>query len=245
MRVENTPPQEKSVPETKKEKHPKKKRKWLKWLIILIIIFSLPLTLLGATGIYNIPVVSHIFRANKPINLGVKVTSEALASAMAGNPMTLKGDAASYSGVGNKIFSGEVKVDTKNTSEEVTSFLNHYTQNAPHIRDLQVKYIEGGLEISTFVKTYIKAPVYVKVGVQRTSSKSVDLDLTKVKIGIIPVPKRYYDQIEKAAEEIINNRMKEIPGFSMDVLEYHDSYALLKGTLPKTVEMVSGERPVF
>ncbi|PIY95497.1 MAG: hypothetical protein COY66_06555 [Candidatus Kerfeldbacteria bacterium CG_4_10_14_0_8_um_filter_42_10] len=243
MRIENNPAGEApaSVP-LKEKKEKKKKRRWIKWLIILAIIIGLPVAVIGATGVYNIPVVSQIFGTNKPIDLGIKASPEALASALAGNPVTIKGDPAEYSGVRNKKYSGKVDVDVTYTSEEVTSFLQHFLQNAPHIRDLQVKYIEGGLELSTFVKTYIKAPVYAKVYVTRTSNKSVDINLEKVKVGRIPVPERYYSQIEEIAEKAVNNQMNEIEAFTIDTLEFHDGYAVRKGTLPKTVELLPGEK---
>ncbi|MBU0706996.1 hypothetical protein KKG41_01355 [Patescibacteria group bacterium] len=225
-----------SIPEEKSEK---KKRHIGLWILLVIVI--LIVLFFGWTGIYNIPLLTNLMGTNEPIDLGVEVSEEALASAMVNNPMDLQGSATEYSGVAKKIFTGEVPIDGENTSEELTSFLQHYTQNAPHVRDLQVKYIEGGMEISTFVKTRINAPVYVRVGVTKTGAKSVDIDLQSAKVGRLPIPSNYYDQIEEIAEEIINDRIASIESFSIDTLEYHDGYAYFKGSMPETVEVVSGE----
>ena len=36
--------------------------------------------------------------------------------------------------------------------------------------------------------------------------------------------------------------MNEIEAFSIDTLEFHDGYAVRKGTLPAKVELVPGEK---
>ena len=223
---------------------PKKKRRTWPWFLLAIVII-LPLAFLGWTGIYNIPILTDLFGSKNPIDLGVKTSEEALASAIAGNPMELEGDPVSYSAVAKKVFTGQVPVDDKHSSEEMTSFLRHYTENAPNIRDLQVKFIDGGMEISTFVKEYIKAPVYVKVGVEKIGVKSIDLNLQKAKIGRLPIPESYYSDIERIAEDIINNRLVEIESFTIDTLEYSEGYAYFKGTLPEKVEVVPSEEDKF
>ncbi len=228
------------IPEVVPEK---KKHRWL-WVVLAIIII-LPLLFLGWTGIYSIPVLTDLFGSRKPIDLGVVVSNEALASAIADNPMDLEGDPAEYSGVAKKIYTGQVPINDQHSSEEMTSFLQHYTQNAPYIRDLQVKFIDGGMEISAFVKEYVKAPVYIKVGVEKTGVKSIKLNLQKAKIGRLSVPETYYDDIEKFAEDVINDKLTEIEGFTIDKLEYTDGQAYLKGTLPEKVELVSGEEDKF
>ncbi|MFH0852933.1 MAG: hypothetical protein V1853_00825 [bacterium] len=214
----------------------KKRRKW-PWITLGIIII-LPILAVGISGIYYIPLVSDVFGARKPKDLGIKTSPEALASALADNPMELKGSPTEYYGLGKKIFTGQVNIDDQHSSEEVTSFIELYTQDAPFISDLQVKFTEGGMELSAFIKKFIKAPVYVKIGVTRTSEKTIDIDLQKAKVGVFSVPEQYYDEIEKSAEEFIASRIEEIGSFSIEQLQYHDGYVYFKGTLPETVEMI-------
>ncbi len=231
----NGQPSEQSSPEEPKHK----RRKW-PWIVLAIVIF-VPLLVLGWTGLYSIPVVSAIFGTNKPIDLGVKVSAEALASAMRDNPMTLVGDSKTWYGLSKKKYSGSVPIDDVHSSEEVTSFISHYTQGHKYARDIQVKFVEGGMEVSAFVVPVIKAPIYAKVGVTRTGSKSVSITVDKAKVGRLSVPATYYDDIGREASQWINERLAEADGFSLETLEYRDGEAYLKGTLPKTVEQVPGE----
>lgn len=232
--------------EPKKEKKPRRKRrKWMKWLIIFLIIFGLPVLLLGASGIFHIPVLSHIFGANTPRNLGIVVSEEALQSGLVKFPIELQSEPGTFTGIGDKEFEGQIAVDTEYTSEEITSAIDYLVSNAPHVGDIQVKYIEGGMELSAFVKTYLNAPVYAKVGVERVTDKSIDVTIKKIKIGIVPIPEKYYEDIGSAINDAVNGRIEKVESFSIEELEYHDGYSHLKGTIPKSVKMVPGEIELF
>lgn len=217
----------------------------MKWLIILLVVLSLPILLLGASGIFNIPILSHIFGANSPKDLGIEVSEQALQSGLKKFPVELKSEPGTFTGIGKKEFEGKVAIDAEYTSEEITSALDNLFSNAPHVSNVQVKYIEGGMEVSAFVKTYLNAPVYAKVGVERVSDKSIDINIEKIKIGIVPIPEKYYEDVGKAVEDIVNDRMQAVESFSMDLLEYHDGYSYLKGTFPKSVKMLPGEEDIF
>ncbi|MFA6524681.1 MAG: hypothetical protein WCT33_00245 [Patescibacteria group bacterium] len=246
MRIETNTPVNTERTKPEKEKPPKRfKKKSIIWTIVLLIVLGFPCLLLGASGVFHIPVISDVFGAGKPVNLGIQPSDEAFQSAMVKFPIEFKGDPNTFSGIGNKEVKGKIAVDAQYTSEEVTSILDHFLQNAPHIKNTQVKYVEGGMEISTFVKTYLNAPVYAKIGVSKISNKSVDIDVQKIKIGILPIPEKYYDRIEKAAEDILNNRFAKLESFSMDKLEYHNGYSYLKGTLPGSIQMLPGQQELY
>jgi hypothetical protein len=246
MRIEQNASDRNTATEPEKPVRAKKrKRKMLVWIVVLVLFLGIPIVLLGASGIYSIPVISTVFGTSKPIDLGVRPNNEALQSGLSKFPVEFKGDPNSFSGIGNKELKGKTKVDAEYTSEEITSILDNFLQNAPHVKNIQVKYVEGGMEISAFVKTYIKAPTYAKIAVTRISSKSVDIDIQKIKIGRLPVPERYFAQIEKGAEDILNSRFAKLESFSMDKLEYHDGYSYLSGTVPASIQMLPGEQELF
>ena len=98
------------------------------------------------------------------------------------------------------------------------------------------------MEISAFVAPYIKAPAYVDVDVTRTSNQTISLNLKKAKVGRLTVPATYYDDIEQAAQDIINREIAKVGGFSIEQLEYGPGTAYLKGTLPQTVSLLPGEQ---
>lgn len=218
-----------------------KRRRW-PWVVgvLLLIFVVLPLVALGWTGIWNVPVLSSLFGTNKPIDLGVHPTDADLQQALADNPMTFVDAPGSWSGMSVKRYSGTIPINDENTSAEVTAFIRHL-HGGPYTRDIQVKYNEGGMEVSAFVVPYLKAPVYADVGITRTSASTVSLSVRKAKVGRLAVPKSYYDEIEREATAWVNERLAEVPGLSLDVVEYHDGFAKLQGTLPQTIEQIAGQ----
>ena len=225
------------------EQKPKKKSHKLLWtVIILVFVFIvLPLAALGYTGIFQIPVVSAIFGTNKPIDLGVHPTVEDLKQAEADNPMTIEAEPGTFYWTQAKEYAGTVPVDDRHSSAEMTAFIQKYHGEGKHVRDIQVKLREGGMEISAFVVPFINAPAYVDVDVVKTSAKTVSVNLLQAKVGRLTVPSKYYEEISAKAQEIINEELAKVPGFSLEVLEYHANEAYLKGVLPKTVTATGTE----
>ncbi len=226
-----TLPSEQKAPEAPKKKHHFGRN----LLITLVVIIILVAVAASVTGLYAVPGISNIVGMNKPKDLGIKSSPEALASLKGKIPMTISGPAADYSGSPEKIFTGQIPVDTNRSSEEITSWINRFSGTNPPVKDVQVKFIEGGMEISGMISEYVKAPVYVKVMVTQTSPTSVALDIQKAKLGLFSVPDKYLSQAQKWIQDKVNERIAGTPGYSIQTLEYHDGYSYFKGTYPKNV----------
>ncbi|MDD5039566.1 MAG: hypothetical protein PHY34_00260 [Patescibacteria group bacterium] len=205
-------------------------------VLTLIVLAALVATGLAATGLYDIPFLSEKFGTNKPQDLEVATSDEALASLGQKIPMTISGPQFDYAYVSpKKIYTGTVAVDAETTSAEISSWLQRFQGENPPVTKMQVKMIEGGLEISGIVDRYVKAPGYIKVLVAQKSPKSIDLTITDARLGRIPLPAWIQRKIENSFEEKINGRLGEIPNFSIETLEYHDGFSKFKGTLPANV----------
>lgn len=207
----------------------KKNRKW-PWIVlgIVVIIIVVPMLLLGSLG------------TSKPKDLGVHPTAADWTSVKAKTPLAVTGDASTFSVFGEKSYSGTVPVDNQLTSAELTAWVQHYTANDGDVRNIQVRFHEGGMEISAFAKRYINSPIYVDVAVTRTGANSVTLDLKKARIGMVTVPSKYLAQAKDYLQDVLNDHLADIPGFSMADLEYHDGYRVFKGTYPQTVVAAPG-----
>lgn len=214
---------------------------WITLTILIVILVLLPLFALGWTGLYQVPVVSALFGTNKPIDLGVHPTTADLTSALADNPMTFVGEPSTWYGMAKRTYSGTVPIDDVHSSAEVTAFIEEFTGGRKYARDIQVKFNDGGMEISAFVTPRINAPVYADVGVVRTSPISVSITVRSAKLGRLTIPSGYYDDIATEATKWINERLAEVSGLSIEELEYTENIAHLKGILPATVEQVPGE----
>ncbi len=200
---------------------------------VFIIIFALIIGV-AATGIYSFPFISSIFPYSQPKDLGIKSSEEALASLKEKIPLTIAGDEIGT--LGNiEAFDGQMAVEASTTSEEITSWLNRHESRESIFTDTQVKKIEGGLEISTRLNKYVKAPVYIKVMINQIGTNQIQLDILKAKIGIFNIPETYKEQTEDWFENKINQRLSDTPGFRMDEYEIHNGYSSFKGTFPEVV----------
>jgi hypothetical protein len=204
-------------------------------VIIIFFVVAVPLFLLGATGLFKIPVVSTMFGTAKAKDLGIESSEAALVSLQNKVSTRLVGNASDFCVLCQRNFEGEVKLNTRMTSEEITSFLNKYFKNDEILSGLQVKMVEGGLEISSQLNKPVKIPVYVKVSVESAGSKSITLKIKEARVGLFPVPKGYQEKFQDWAEKTINKRMTEVNGFSMEKLEYHEGYGDFIGTFPESV----------
>jgi hypothetical protein len=169
---------------------------------------------------------------NKPIDLGVKTSPEAVVSISEKIPMKISGDYISYTADPAEIFTGEIEVNAEFTSEETTSWLARFEGTDPIFDDVQVKKGEGEIEISAMVRKYIKAPVYIRVKVDQVGVNQVDLDILEGKLGRITIPSAYLQRGEEFFEEKVNSLMNTIPGFKMESYEIKGGNSILKGTYP-------------
>ena len=235
MRLENEPV--KPIEPVKKKMQP-----WLKRLIWTISIVLVLVIGIGSTGLVNIPIISSIFGVNQPKDLGIKASPEALASIQKKMPVEITGGPLGLCLACKQTYEGKISVNARRTSEELTSFLQLFPRESGDIlKNTQVRFIEGGLEISTKLNKYTSAPVYVKVMVNRTGAKTVALNIVDGKVGAFSVPDKYKKQAEEFFTKLANDHLAEIDGFSMDKLEYHDGYSDFVGTYPKTVKPAPGK----
>ncbi len=206
---------------------------WFIILIVVIVIFLGLATTVAALGVWEVPVISSVLGTDESVDLGVGASPEALASLEAKVPMTITSERV---GSVDDMFSGEIAVDTRMTSEEMTSFIQRFQGDDPVVSQVQVKFIEGGMELSGNIHEYVRAPGYAKVLVDQDGSHAITLKLIDAKLGRLSIPEQYRDDIEKFAEDLINKRMSEVEGFGMTTLEYHDGYATFVGTYPAVVK---------
>lgn len=222
---------------------PKKKHHRLRTTLIVLAVIIVVLGVgIAETGLINIPGLSGILGMNKPKDLGIKASPEALTSLEKKMPVKVEGSASELCLACNQTYSGVVSVTANRTSEEMTSFLKLWPRQEDDIlKNTQVKFIEGGLELSTKLNKYIQAPVYVKVLVERSSNKTVRLNIVSGKIGVFNVPEKYLRQANDFFQDLVNNRLADVTGFSMDRLEYHAGYSTFSGTYPAVVKPAPGK----
>ncbi len=155
---------------------PKKSPKLRTLLIVVAIVIIIIAVALAATGLYAVPGLASLFGTDRPKDLGVSTSDEALASLKQKVPMTISGASVDYGTVSLvQTATGSIPVDAEITSSEITSWLSRHQGDGGPVTDVQVKYIEGGMELSGMLHEYVEAPVYAKVMVDQTGANSVAL----------------------------------------------------------------------
>ncbi|MFA6474481.1 MAG: hypothetical protein WCV85_06450 [Patescibacteria group bacterium] len=234
----DTQPSASPIIEKTSSTKPTHHHRWLWWLIGVVVVL---LVIIGGIGIVQVPVVSAVLGVAKPVDLGVVASEQALTSLEQKIPVKVVGNPTDFVAGGNETYTGSISVDTTTTSEEVTSFLQLFPRgNNSVFKDTQVKKVEGGVEISTMLEKYVHAPVYVRVNISKLTNKSVTLDIQSAKLGRIPVPAKYLQQAEEYIQDLVNDRIAQVDGFTIDTLQYHDGYTTFKGTYPAEVKSAAG-----
>ncbi|MFH1598022.1 MAG: hypothetical protein ABIB97_03040 [Patescibacteria group bacterium] len=234
--------EESKQPEPARGDKPKKKGHLLRnCFIIVLIVFILLILAIVSLFFFKVPVISSIVGLNSQKDLGIEATEEAKDSAQQKVPWQFTAEMSEYTLTGNRTFSGKMDLDVELTSEEVTSYLGLMGFPDEVIENVQVKMVEGGMEISSQIKEPVNLPVYFKVDIDKESAKSVSLDIQKAKVGWFSVPQKYIDQAEEFFQDTVNGRLTEVEAVSIETLEYHDGYSVFKGTVPEKVEPAYGK----
>lgn len=229
---------------SKEIEKPKKKSHKLRWfLIILFLVFIiLPLFILGYTGLFNIPGLTSIFGSDKPIDLGVEISDAAVASGLAKTPwgsLDNLPEPPSTSPLDvNRVYTGSVPVTNDITSEEFSSFVNQRFENVDALDSVQIKFYEGGAEASFQLnEEMLDMPIYIKSDITKGEGNTLNFDIQKIKVGRLPIPSNYLDDIEVAARDFVNDRINKIVGFSIESIKFKNNFVDFIGTYPETVSI--------
>ncbi len=152
-------------------------------------------------------------------------------------------------------------VNTSFTSAEISAMLSK--ENAKidgPIKDVRVRFLPNNELEASFVtaeklKKYIpqgelakyklaenmivNRPVYVKMKIEKASSKSVNLSFQDALVGRLGANQEQLKQAETVLTPIVNSRLQKLNNFSMDDLKIGDNNAAFKGNLQDAPRSVS------
>lgn len=222
----------------------KKKGRWGigKILFLLVVlIFVAGITVVSLAGF--VPGLSTIVGARSPKTLGVpKATQADYESALKKIDFVL--DSSAGTGKDTRIsYSGQKSVTATFTQAEVAALINFNHADAYPARDARIKiHSDGTLEGSSRIdvpdyKGYsLQNAVYVKSSVDVVGPKQIKLNPSSVRIGYVPVPIRQ-DILDFVGKEV-NNKLQNIPGFSIRSISYTDGGITFDGTIPASAKRI-------
>ena len=144
-------------------------------------------------------------------------------------------------------------LDTSFTNAEISAMLSKECErtNGP-IKNVNVRFLpnnelEASFVTSENIKQYIpkdqlekfkiaeniiaNRPVYVKMQIEKTSAKTISLNLENANVGRIGVPNSALKSAESAIVSAANTQLQKLTNFSMDQLNFNDNSAYFKGNL--------------
>lgn len=232
-----------------------------KLFLVILIILLVPVVGLAYLGF--VPGISKFVA--KPKDLGIKSDPSLVAAIEQKYSMKNEVPGGVVPAGRLAEFSGSVKFDSKLSSEEITSILAYWKHRSPSlpIRDVQVRFssdgtgeISGILEVGTAIsiaktlgyndsdiekgKSYAKyvsgdLPFYVK-GTGGVKSNQITLYPSTFELGKVTIPESITAPAAKVVEDVIERRLKQVPGLDIQSADFKDGSFHLVGTLPDKVK---------
>jgi hypothetical protein len=243
----------------------KKRRVW-PWVVAVFaligVLVLIPLLVLGFMGF--VPGLSNIIGANKPRDLGVKWTAADYASYQqktGGQFLDFANAPVNPNNPSKKtVFANPKQMEVSLTQEEITAAINSTNWLWMPIKNAQVKFNDGGLELSgsvnaayipqfvnfiggvgypqsavdqasNWAKLFGNPPIYLKANASVEDNK-VALTITEAKVSRFSVP---VDIANKVILSGSNNAIPRTNGLDIKSTTFSNGQMQFNGTTPTTV----------
>ncbi|HWI60362.1 MAG TPA: hypothetical protein VNT75_00845 [Symbiobacteriaceae bacterium] len=244
--------------------HPRRPRLTLGKVVLLLLLALLLVALWFVARSGFVPGLAKLVGADEPRDLGITATPAQAAAVVKNLGIRLESlPAATDPATVRKVYAGQVSIDQAFTESDVSALLSYNHVSYWAVKDAQVKiHADGTLEAAAIVRAgqftlrrdgdvptgimrYLPAvlpdelPVYVKGRIDRVGPQQVGLDIQALEIGRVTVPTYVASgEAEARANQYINDRLRNIPGLSIQELSFQDGKAHFKGTWPKEFRRV-------
>ncbi|WP_242492642.1 hypothetical protein [Methanolobus psychrotolerans] len=202
------------------------------------------LTIVAASGMIYIPILTEILGTDEPVDLGVEVDPVLFDNLVEEQGITLADPVSQYQLTSNIVYSDTAPMDVSLSSSDLSSYLQA-TNNEGPLRDIQVKLGDNNqAEMSAYIdlKDYgydFKGPVYAEGSISKASDSSIQIDITNAKVGLLPLPEGSADQGAQELESLINSHLAKMPGLNIETLDISNGNLNFNGDFPKTADVVN------
>ena len=212
-------------------------------ILIVILLVGGALTLVAASGFIKIPFLTELLGADEPRNLIGEVDPNLYKDTLTKGEVTLADEVSEYCLICDINYEDFSPMDITISSEELSSLLRATNKNLGPLQKIQVKLNDNNqAEMSAYLdlKEYgydFSGPVYVEGGITKNGSSSIAIQIQKVEVGILPIPREYIKQGEEGLNLLINSQLEKMPDLKIDELEISDNTLHFKGDYPKTASV--------
>lgn len=227
------------------------------WLFLLLLIAVVGV--LAMSGL--VPGLSRLVGATTARNLGVNATQADFTRVVKDIGFTMNNiPNATIQASYGKTYSGQVKVDREFTQEELSALLTYNHVSWWPMQNVQIRvHADGTMEASlgavtrniSFENTpssivrYLPkvlpdiVPVYVKGRLDIVGPTQVKLSATRLEVGRLPLPKAILSaENQQLATNYVNDRIKGIPGLTLQKFTFQEGKVRFTGTWPKEFKRV-------
>lgn len=210
-------------------------------IVGLLLLITAVVLLIAASGLIQIPLLSHLLGTDKPRDLGVEYDPTLFDSLLKEKNITLTAHKTRYCLECRIIYSEPAPLDVSLNSAQLTSYLRSTNDELGVFKQLQVKLGDGNmLEASAMVdlRRYgysWNGPLYARGWLYGRGNR-VNLVLDRGEAGILPVPKDYAEKGVEELENAINNHLAWMPGLTIEELSIEDGVLHYKGNFPRKIE---------
>ncbi len=207
--------------------------------IIVVILLFIVLVVVASTGLIKIPLITPVFGFDKAPDLGVKTDTENFNNMLLRENVILTDPVSNYCLTCEITYSNSGPMDITVSSTELSSYLQATNNEKGPLKDIQVKLGDANqAELAAYADLRefgydFSGPVYSAGQIEKDGSNRLRLDITRAKVGLVPVPKDYAEKGEKALEDEINDQLASMPGLRIDSLSIDDGSLRFVGNFPK------------
>ncbi|MFZ5828271.1 MAG: hypothetical protein ACOY94_28530 [Bacillota bacterium] len=228
-------------------------------LLLVVVILLAGLFLIGRTGL--VPGLSQLLGAAEPRDLGVRPTSQEFTAVLerVGYTLDNKPEAANMSGY-RKVYQGKKQVDQDLTESELSALLTYNHVTWWPLSNVQLKVHEDGtMEASLSLITRNipwemapesllrqlpdrlpeQVPIYLKGRLDVVGPTQFATEIERLEIGRVAVPDSVLTtENKRLLTNLVNDRARGIPGFSVERIDYQEGKLHFKGTFPESFRRV-------
>lgn len=211
--------------------------------VIVLLVAGSVLTLVAASGIIKIPILTELLGADKPRNLIGEVEPNLYKDALVKGEITLTDEADQYCLICDITYEDFSPMDITISSAELSSLLQATNKNLGPLQEIQIKLNDNNqVEMSAYLdlKEYgydFSGPVYTAGSIVKSESSKIAIEIQKVEVGILSIPEKYIKQGEEGLNVLINSQLEKMPDLKIDLLEISDNALHFKGDYPKTASV--------
>jgi hypothetical protein len=198
------------------------------FLLATILFFFLTvfvaLGAISATGFIKIPIFSTLFYSKKVADFGIEPSPKAAKALQEKLEVTPLFNSA--------ILPEPTTIEASDV--EITSLLSLWAKNNPDspFQNPQVKFTKGKVWVSARIIKPIEGDVMMVGKLVKFNEKSLDVELEKMYLGNLPLPKTIRKQIEDQFEKWGNQQLASMRGLKIEKLEILDGKIRFSGLLP-------------